>query len=216
MEKLDPVMNEAILYQSISEVIQKEDREFTKLTGQGIFYCPELYVAVVMGKAIKLRGKKLIPIFQKFTFKFEHISTNMIDTIKTYLAQERRNKLIIMRSLNDLSIEKIDIGKALSKELLGQQDSKYLAQIANEKIVKLLNSSISYDERFGKYLAISNIGILFEPDLKITVSQTFKNYSQNNVLFVEWPGWIENDTLFFLSKEKGIKLSLKDISFLKI
>jgi hypothetical protein len=59
MEKLDPVMNEAILYQSISEVIQKEDREFTKLTGQGIFYCPELYVAVVMGKAIKSREKEI-------------------------------------------------------------------------------------------------------------------------------------------------------------
>jgi hypothetical protein len=26
-----------------------------KTTGQGIFYCPELYVAVVMGKAIKKR-----------------------------------------------------------------------------------------------------------------------------------------------------------------
>lgn len=42
-----------LLYQTIFDTLKKEDEELTTLTGQGIFYAPELYIAFVLGKEIK-------------------------------------------------------------------------------------------------------------------------------------------------------------------
>lgn len=52
-------MNEIQLYNILLETIIKEDLELTNLTGSGIFYAPELYIAFVLGKEIK-RNEKLI------------------------------------------------------------------------------------------------------------------------------------------------------------
>jgi len=46
-------MNNELLYQTIFETLEKEDTELTKLTDQGIFFAPELYVAFILGKEIK-------------------------------------------------------------------------------------------------------------------------------------------------------------------
>lgn len=49
-------MNNELLYNTILKVLQKEDRE---LTGTGIFYAPELYIAFITGKQIKEKEMKL-------------------------------------------------------------------------------------------------------------------------------------------------------------
>ncbi len=46
-------MNSEILYNKVYEVLKNEDKEFSILSGQGIFYSPELYVAIIIGKIIK-------------------------------------------------------------------------------------------------------------------------------------------------------------------
>ena len=46
-------MNDRLLYNTILERIQEEDSDLASLTGKGIFYSPELYVAFIIGKEIK-------------------------------------------------------------------------------------------------------------------------------------------------------------------
>ena len=46
-------MNTQALFNCIFSKLRQEDQELTQLSGEGIFYAPELYVAIVMGKAIK-------------------------------------------------------------------------------------------------------------------------------------------------------------------
>jgi hypothetical protein len=53
-------MNLDLLYNTIFERLEKEDFDLTSLTGQGIFYSPELYIAFILGKEIK---RKEISIF---------------------------------------------------------------------------------------------------------------------------------------------------------
>ena len=46
-------MNEEKLYTLIYNKLKEEDKEFTNLTREGIFFAPELYVAIVLGRIIK-------------------------------------------------------------------------------------------------------------------------------------------------------------------
>lgn len=52
-------MKNDILYQTIFNTLKKEDSELASLTGQGIFYAPELYVAFILGKEIKRNGNQI-------------------------------------------------------------------------------------------------------------------------------------------------------------
>ncbi|KAB7530795.1 hypothetical protein F8C76_04665 [Flagellimonas olearia] len=46
-------MNYSLLYNTIHKIIEKEDSDLASLTGKGIFYAPELYLAFIVGKEIK-------------------------------------------------------------------------------------------------------------------------------------------------------------------
>ena len=60
--------------------------------------------------------------------------------------------------------------------------------------------------------ALSNIGILIEPELKQDLTRLMEKHSNGNVLFIKWDGEIDQDNLYFLSKEKGIKINIKNLS----
>ncbi len=50
---LAPIMDEQNLYDIIFQTLAEEDAELKVLTGKGIFYSPELYIAFLLGKSIK-------------------------------------------------------------------------------------------------------------------------------------------------------------------
>ncbi len=52
-------MSDDILYETIFETIKREDEELANLTGKGIYYAPELYVAFMLGKEIKKNDIKI-------------------------------------------------------------------------------------------------------------------------------------------------------------
>jgi len=52
-------MNEQILYDEIFKLLEKENTELEKLTGKGIFFAPELYIAFILGKKIKEKEQKI-------------------------------------------------------------------------------------------------------------------------------------------------------------
>ena len=86
-----------------------------------------------------------------------------------------------------------------------------------DSLEKIFRTSIqTSDDRFGKYVAISNPGILFEPELKIDFGQFLRNRSANNTLFIKWEGDIDSDWIYFLSREKGIKTSIRNLSYIAI
>ena len=52
-------MDEKSLYDTIYKTLIEEDEEFTRLSDQGIFYAPELYIALLLGKEIKKNEKEI-------------------------------------------------------------------------------------------------------------------------------------------------------------
>ena len=79
----------------------------------------------------------------------------------------------------------------------------------------LINSTTDY-VKFGKVLSIYNLGILFEPELKIDFLSLIDKYSKNNTLFIQWEGETENNKLYFLSKFEGIEINIKNLSHIMI
>lgn len=93
------------------------------------------------------------------------------------VAQNTRNKLVFCdHSIDGISF--VDVGFELSLRL---SKSSYDNDSA---LADVLGQSLHHD-KIGTYLAITNIGILFEPELKLNIRDIFDSYSKNQCLIVQ-------------------------------
>ena len=133
----------------------------------------------------------------------------------SFLKTQSRNKIVFYRnSIND--VPEIDLGTELSQVLFNLNDLTKLPMKVSLELENMLNTATIDHEIYGRTLAISNLGILFEPELKVDINNILEKYSNTNVLFVKWEGAIDNENLYFLSKEKGIKININKLSHIAI
>jgi len=143
------------------------------------------------------------------------MEVNNPNIIQSYLNSTARNKIIFFR--NDIpGIGPIDLGNKVAHSISKIVNDKRLSFKAKLIIEDVLASSMIKHDNYGKLLAISNIGILFEPDLKIDIINLFDSYSTGTPLFVKWEGETGMGKLFFLSKKNGVKVELKNLSHIII
>lgn len=140
---------------------------------------------------------------------------NNFSIIYKYLNSQSRNKIVFFRN-NIPDIEILNLGKELSNKINGLEIDNKISLKALLLINEILNESYIDHSDFGKYLAIENIGILLEPELKIDFVQLLNKHSSSYILFVKWDGEIENETLFFKTKERGLKIDIKNLSHITI
>ena len=135
--------------------------------------------------------------------------------ILSFLKTQSRNKVVFYKEgIKDIT--EIDLGTELSQVLYNLYDlTKLPMKVLHELEIIMNNASIEH-ELFGRTLAISNLGILFEPELKVDFSILLEKYSNTNTLFVKWEGKIDDENLYFLSKEKGLKTNIKNLSHIII
>lgn len=139
----------------------------------------------------------------------------MRDSLSTYLQSQSRNKIVFFK--NDMpGIEQLNVGDKLAKEIKHLVEDSKIGLKSRLIIEELFSSSITNDSAYGKYLAIQNVGILFEPELKTDFLQILDKYSSLNTLFVKWEGEIKDGILYFLTKEKGQKIDIKNLSHIVI
>jgi hypothetical protein len=137
------------------------------------------------------------------------------NNILTYLRGSSRNKLII--SFEELTgIHYLNIGEVLSEFLNSRNDDTWHPIKIKDELHKILAESIEQNSEFGEILSIKNVGILLEEELQIDFLHFLEQYSLQTPLFLCWNGESDENTLFFISKEKGKKLSIKNLSYIKI
>ncbi|MGN1218397.1 MAG: hypothetical protein ACI4TD_10555 [Phocaeicola sp.] len=124
------------------------------------------------------------------------------------MRQNTRNKIVFCRSRMQ-GLQYVDVGFALSLRLKTNENNSSVIDIVSQ----ILNENIRYDEDFGYYLSIENIGILFEPELKLDVRSMIDSYSKNQCLVVLTDADIDNGVLYFLEKSDGVSVSLSGLSF---
>jgi hypothetical protein len=135
--------------------------------------------------------------------------------ITDYIKSQSRNK-IIFYSQDISALQSVNVGLRLSESIYNLNEPGRIAMRVLSELDGILNAAISQHDVFGRYLSIENIGVLFEPELKLDFASLLDSYSQNNVLFVKWEGEIDAENIYFLTKEKGIKKNIKNLSHIVI
>jgi hypothetical protein len=137
------------------------------------------------------------------------------NNILTYLQGSSRNKLII--SFEEIpGIHYLNIGEVLSEFLNSGNVVSWHPLKIKDELHKILAESIEQNSEFGEILSIKNVGILLEGELQIDFLHFLEQYSLQTPLFLIWNGETDDNTLYFLSKEKGKKIPIKNLSFIKI
>ena len=132
--------------------------------------------------------------------------------IADYVTQATRNCLVFCHKPVE-GLHFVDIGKGLSEAIL--QEDLCLPEVsyaAEDALAKML-SCVETDASVGNYLALNNIGILFEPDLGFNVRNLFDRESIGKTLIICSPGTIRNNSFYFLSEKDGVAVDLSGIPF---
>lgn len=138
-----------------------------------------------------------------------------MDRVDNYIKSQSRNKIVFYKQ-EFLAIDSIDVGKKLSHKIMSIASDTKIGMKSLIIMDELFTSSFSNNSEYGKYLAIHNLGILFEPELKTDFVQLLDKYSSSNTLFVKWEGEIEDGILYYLTKERGQKIDIKNLSHIII
>ena len=146
---------------------------------------------------------------------FMKVTESVRQTILNYKETQSRNKIVFHKDLLD-GIDSLNAGYVLSSELKKIIDDKRVSLKGKTIIERILRSSIVIHPDYGNILALDNIGILLEPELKLDFISFLEEYSKDNILFIRWSGHIENDLLWFLSKDHGMKISIENLSYIII
>lgn len=97
--------------------------------------------------------------------------------VATYAKQDLRNKIVFSKQCIE-GLEYLNVGLVFA----GKLRDNSLPSLA---IQQLFSDAVKADENIGRYLAIFNIDILFEPDLKLDVGNLFDSYSKNQCLIIQ-------------------------------
>ncbi len=138
----------------------------------------------------------------------------MIKQISKYLSVGLRHKLFFVSS-QDHDINFVDIGFKLSKAIENNLDNKHLSLLTDEKLEELIKSNVVSNPEIGKYVAIRNIGILFEPELKLDLRAKFDSWAKSYVLVVDAKEGIMINNTFYLASayNSSYSIDLSEISY---
>ena len=133
--------------------------------------------------------------------------------LKSYITAGNRHKLLFIKS--DIEgVEYVDIGKQLSDVIEPFLEKKRLPLLADDGLEKIIRDHTKHDAEIGDYVAIKNIGVLFEPQLHVNLPIKFDSWAKTRVLIVRMEGTIHDDCFFFFfSNEDRYSMNLKEITF---
>lgn len=130
--------------------------------------------------------------------------TDIKQEIASYMKLSTRNRIVFGKQRIE-GIQYLDVGKFVAG-LLWSHSQATVSQ-------RLLSYPQKQDETFGPYLALENIGILFEPELKIDLRNLLDGLSKNQCLIIHSNAEISENTFWWLSSSDGISLSLQDFLY---
>lgn len=142
----------------------------------------------------------------------------METNIENFIKKARNKLIVINKKESDIitSVSFNNLGILLSEELNKIKTASNFSLRAKFLIENILDSIVIKNKNFGDIVALKNIGILFEPELKVDVLQLLDKHSRTYPLFMQWEGEIENNCLYFLTKVKGIEINIKNLSHIII
>lgn len=134
-------------------------------------------------------------------------------SLTKYINKDSRHKLFFM-PLSSSIVSFIDIGQELSQLIEPQINNKRLSLIADDALEKIISSNIVNDKDIGKYVAIKNIGILFEPALKFNLRAKIDSWAKSFILIIDSNEGTVINNIFYLAGDlkSSYLINLTEIS----
>lgn len=83
-------------------------------------------------------------------------------------------------------------------------------------IKQLISKHTQNNSEIGKYIYLTNIGILFEPEIGLDVNMFLTNLSRNTMLILDWNGEVKYPYLYFLHSGSKHKINLSQLNYITI
>src|SRR5690554_849873 len=96
--------------------------------------------------------------------------------IPSFINSQARNKLVI-HDKEVFGLEYLDVGRSLANKIKSITSDTRLGMKSINLIEEIFSDAKKESDLYGRYLAIYNLGILFENDLKIDFIHLLTKYS---------------------------------------
>jgi hypothetical protein len=142
---------------------------------------------------------------------------DMLSELSQFSRSASRNHIAFVKG-NVENLDYVDLGYELSLKIEDILTDRRLSMKAQDYLKSIIMSNIHKDNDLGEYIAIKNIGILFEPELNFSLEALFNSWSQNTLLIVDIAKGKVDNKRFFLEDGCPIQYSvdLKDFNYLII
>ena len=142
---------------------------------------------------------------------------HIMGILKEFISCPSRNHLVISDGCM-VGFDYIDVGLEVSAFIEDKISDRRLSMRVQDCLNALLRSHICKSEEFGEYLALTNIGILFEPLLKIDLEGFLDRWSQNMILLLDLgKGHVQDNHLFLTQGcSREYSVSLEGINYMKL
>lgn len=135
---------------------------------------------------------------------------NLPSNVISFIHSASRNKIVFCHKEID-GIDFVNVGRVLSELIVERTDFDDLQGEVN----KVLSQTCNHAD-VGQYLALCNIGILFEPELKLNLRAIFDNYSKDQTLFIFDEGEVVDDKFHFFEPSSLFTVDLDGMAFITI
>lgn len=134
--------------------------------------------------------------------------TGIKQEIANYVRQNTRNRIVFCKTGID-GILYVNVGLFVAQLL--QSGMSPL-----DACLQIFAHNIHEDDLIGRYIALQNVGILMEPELKIDLRNLLDTQSKNQCLIILSDAEISDDTLWWYSQNDDLGVSLKGLSYKQI
>ncbi len=135
-------------------------------------------------------------------------------TLRQYIPKGSRHRLLFTSHYPE-GVVFMDMGVSLSMAIEPLLSNKRISLIADETIDDIVKSRVASCVEIGEYIAIRNIGVLFEPALKLDLHAKFSSWSKTYALIVDCAeGTIKNDVFYLAgANDQSYSINLSDIPY---
>lgn len=134
--------------------------------------------------------------------------------ITAYLQSYPRYRLAVCKDTDNNS-PWLNMGEALSyclssnSNIRKQEDLEFVVQ---ELLSELIKSHIQNHPQWGEVLYVSNLGILFEPELGLDINNLIEKHTKTALWIINWDGETDCNTLYLNTKDSKYKIDLSQIN----
>lgn len=141
----------------------------------------------------------------------------MNNKILKFIAGHPRTTIILTRYPLDGFVW-VDLGREFSKLLQPILGHKLMQALAMENLESFIVDNTEELPIVGEYIALRNIGILFEPELQIDIRNFLEQWGKNQmVLFQLSPNaQIEDDRVYLSKYNRSFFFDLKGLNYITI